>query len=402
MSALAGPVSAQAAGSGQRGPARHQLTQEALDRLVAEVRLPGVAALARDEDGAWNGAAGAADLDTGRKRSPADHFRAASITKTFLATVILQLEAEGRLRLDDTVDRWLPGVIHGNGNDGGRITLRNLLQQTSGLFNFGDDPGIKGFYVGAGFLRHRYDTFAPEDVLSAALRHRPLFAPGKGWSYSNTNYLVAGMIIKEVTGHSYRHEIERRILRPLKLGETSFPGTAPTPPAPRPVAYSTLYVQDPHAAVHDATDYNTTMWAGSADLVSTTGDIARFLTALLRGDLLPAAQMQAMLHSVRLPEEALPDRYGLGLMGRDLSCGITVWGHDGGLHGSLSHASGTVGGRHVLTLDINGDWLTRQSAQKYQDVMEAEFCGKAPGMGPSKAPGAAHGDASGRAPLVMG
>ncbi|MFK8850737.1 serine hydrolase domain-containing protein [Streptomyces sp. Ac-502] len=341
VTALTGP--AQATETGHQASAQHPSTRRALDRLVAEVRLPGVAAQVRNEHGVWNGTAGVADLGTGRERSAADHFRAASVTKTFLATVVLQLEAEGRLGLDDSVDRWLPGAIRGSGNDGRRISVRQVLQQTSGLYNFSDDAALKKRYTGAGFLKHRYDTFAPEDVLRAALRHRPLFAPGKGWAYSNTNYLVAGMIVEEVTGHSYRHEIERRVLRPLRLHETSFPGTGPTLPGPHPVAYSTLYVQDPHAAIHDATDYNTTMWAGSADIVSTTGDIARFLAALLRGDLLPAAQMRAMLHAVRLPEEALPDWYGLGLMGRELSCGVTVWGHDGSLHGSLTHAYGTVG-----------------------------------------------------------
>ncbi|WP_267885163.1 serine hydrolase [Streptomyces rimosus] len=358
------------------------MTQEALDRLVTKAGLPGVGALAQDQDGTWSGTAGVADLDTGRKRVAADHFRAASVIKTFLATVMLQLEAENALSLDDSVERWLPGVIRGNGNDGRRTSVRQVLQQTSGLFNFAEDPTLRQLYAGAGFLEHRYDTFAPEDVLRAALRHRPLFEPGSGWAYSNTNYLVAGMILEEVTGHSYRDEIERRILHPLRLRETFFPNTDPTLPAPHPVAYSTLYVQAPHAAVHDATEYNTTMWAGSADLVSTTGDLEHFLTALLDGQLLPPVQLRAMLRSVRLPEGALFDRYGLGLMGRDLSCGITVWGHDGSLHGSLTHMSGTVGGRNLLAFNINGDWLTRQTAQNYQDVAEAEFCGKKPGTTP--------------------
>ncbi|KOT52279.1 MULTISPECIES: serine hydrolase domain-containing protein [Streptomyces] len=377
VTALAGP--AHAIGADHHPPVRHQLTQEALDRLVTKAGLPGVAALARDQNGTWSGTAGVADLATGRERVAADHFRAASVTKTFLATVMLQLEAEGALRLDDSVERWLPDVIRGNGNDGRRISVRQLLQQTSGLFNFAEDPGLRKLYAGTGFLEHRYDTFAPEAVLKAALRHRPLFEPGSGWAYSNTNYLVAGMIVDKATGHSYRDEIERRILRPLRLRETYFPGTDPGLPVPHPVAYSKLYVQAPHAEVHDATEYNTTMWAGSADLVSTTGDLKHFLTALLHGDLLPPTQMRAMLQSAHVPKGALFNRYGLGLMGRDLSCGITVWGHDGSLHGSLTHVSGTVGSRHVLAFNINGDWLTQQTAQNYQDVMEAEFCGRKPG-----------------------
>ncbi|CAM5510561.1 Beta-lactamase family protein OS=Streptomyces rimosus subsp. rimosus (strain ATCC /DSM 40260 / JCM 4667 / NRRL 2234) OX=1265868 GN=SRIM_000765 PE=4 SV=1 [Streptomyces rimosus subsp. rimosus] len=210
-------------------------------------------------------------------------------------------------------------------------------------------------------------------MLKAVLRHRPLFEPGSGWAYSNTNYLVAGMIVDKVTGALYRDEIERRILRPLRLGETYFPGTDPNPPAPHPIAYSKLYVQAPHAEVHDATEYNTTMWAGSADLkYHHRGPQALPDRAAARRT--AAADADAR-HASRHTCRKGPSSTGTdsASMGRDLSCGITVWGHDGSLHGSLTHVSGTVGSRHVLAFNINGDWLTQQTAQNYQDVMEAEF-----------------------------
>lgn len=128
------------------------------------------------------------------------HFRVASTTKTFVATVVLQLVAEKRLSLDDTVEHWLPGVVAGNGNDGGRITVRDLLRQTSGLYDYIDDPEIQDALINH-FDENRYDTTPAVDLVAVAMKHRPVFVPQPGgptrWAYSNTNYLLAGMIAEE-------------------------------------------------------------------------------------------------------------------------------------------------------------------------------------------------------------
>ncbi|MFE0102519.1 serine hydrolase domain-containing protein [Streptomyces sp. NPDC059009] len=360
------PTAAQAAPE-ERG---HKATEAALRALVEKGNLPGVAAKVRDGKGTWYGAAGYADTATGRKRSGDDHFRGASVTKTFIATVLLQLEAEGRLSLDDTVERWLPGLIHGNGYDGDAITLRQLLNHTSGLANYTDDADFIRDAAGPGFEQHRYDTHTPEELVAIALKHPPHPDPQKNPVYSNTAYVIAGMVIEKVTGRDYAKEVTRRLINPLKLRETSFPGTVPQMPAPHPVAYSRLHEDAPDASVVDATEQNMTWLGAAGDIISTSGDLNRFQRALMRGELLPRAQMKEMLQEVPFGEGV---GYGLGVEFAELTCGVRVVGKTGRANGSLSAMVGTPDGKHQLTFNINGDWLPKSSL--YTDVIEAEFCG---------------------------
>ncbi|MER5969097.1 serine hydrolase domain-containing protein [Streptomyces sp. NPDC002055] len=359
--------------TGRAGARDHAATRAALRRAVEAGGLPGVAAETGGGRGGWFGSAGFADTTTQRKRSSADHFRAASITKPFIATVLLQLEAEGKLSLDDTVETWLPGLVHGNGYDGSRITLRQLLNHTSGLFNYTEDTAFVDNAAGPGFPEHRYDTHTPEELVSVALRHPPTSGPGGKPRYSNTNYILAGLVIEKVTGRSYAAEATRRIIKPLKLRGTSFPGTGARMPSPHPVGYSRLHSTAPDAPVHDATEQNMTWLGAAGDLISTTGDLNRFHRALLRGTLLPPAQQRAMFDTV----EAGGTGYGLGVETATLSCGVSVVGKSGRTNGSLSAMVGTADGKRRMTFNINGDWLTDSAV--YFDIIEAEFCGKAPG-----------------------
>ncbi len=132
-------------------PARHEHTREAVEAAVA-AGVPGATATVRDTHGSWSAAAGVGDTRTGKPRSAADRYRVASITKTFVATVLLQLEAEGRLSLDDSVERWLPGVVRGHGHDGRGITLRQLLNHTSGVHDYLADPDFRRAYFTPGGL----------------------------------------------------------------------------------------------------------------------------------------------------------------------------------------------------------------------------------------------------------
>ncbi|MFD0381841.1 serine hydrolase domain-containing protein [Streptomyces stramineus] len=224
--------------------------------------MPGVAAGTRTPQGTWFGTSGYADTEAGRKRTAADHFRAGSITKTFVATVVLQLEAEGKLSLDDSVERRLPGVLKGNGYDGSNITIRQLLNHTSGVFDMVSTPEWNATMNGPAFFEHRYDIKTPQQIVDMALKYPADFAPGKGWKYSNTNFVLAGMIIEKVTGKPYAREVERRIVKPLGLRETTFPGTDPKLPAPHPVGYSKLYAANPGPQIFDATEYRPS-WSGA-------------------------------------------------------------------------------------------------------------------------------------------
>ncbi|GAA2782580.1 serine hydrolase domain-containing protein [Streptomyces rameus] len=362
--ALAGPA---VAASGSHSGGGHSATREAIEAAV-EAGVPGVTATARDTHGTWSTTAGVGDLRTGGHRSAADRYRVGSITKTFVATVLLQLEAEGRLSLDDKVDRWLPGVVRGHGHDGRHITVRRLLNHTSGIYDYtSDDDFARAHFLKDGFFRHRYDTLTPGALVAIAMRHEPEFAPGTSWSYSNTNYVLAGMVIEKVTGRSYATEITRRVIDPLHLTATSVPGTRVTVPRPSSRAYSKL-AETATGPTYDVTALNPSLASSAGEMISDSADLDRFYSALLRGKLLPAHQLKEMKTTVKI--DGVPNvRYGLGLMDTTLTCGVHVWGHDGGIHGSTSSAVTTADGRHSLALNFNADWTGEPAP-----VIEREFC----------------------------
>lgn len=370
---LALPASAAGTEEASGGRGRHGATQAALDSVVRE-GPPGGIALAELGRTAWAGRAGTADLATGRKPRTDDRFRIGSITKTFVATVMLQLEAEGELSLDDTVDDWLPGLVAGNGHDGSKITLLRLLNHTSGIYSYTDDETFKRKEFGTDFLQHRYETWTPRQIVRLAMSHRPVFAPGDGWSYSDTNYVLASMVIQKATGHTYAHEIEHRVLRPLRLDSTSVPGTSARLPGPSGRAYSKLTGElagpgEPGSATYDVTELNPSFAGAAGEMISDSRDLNRFYRALFSGRLLHRPQLEKMMTTV--PIEGAPDfSYGLGLMKMTLSCGTEVWGHNGGIQGSISETMATADGGHVLSVNFNGDWNVHE-----QRVVDAEFCG---------------------------
>ncbi|MEU5160819.1 serine hydrolase domain-containing protein [Streptomyces sp. NPDC020875] len=371
----AGTLAAAPARAEEPGDRRgtHTATQRAIELLVAE-GVPGVTVTATDPSGVWKSAAGVGDLRTGEKRGRNDHFRIASVTKTFTATVLLQLEADGRLDLDDTVEKWLPGVVRGNGHDGRDITVRQLLNHTAGIYDYMLDPDFQRAYVHEGFLETRYDSVRPAELVRIAMTHPPYFEPGAGYHYSNTGYVLAGLIIEKVTGTPYEHQVRKRIINPLKLRHTDNPGRTVRLPEPSGRAYSKLS-PDPNATtVHDVTELNASPGWATGDMVSTAADLNRFTGALLGGELLPPRQLAAM-------RTTTPGGYGLGLQKVPTSCGAAVWGHGGIGPGSLSYAMTTEDGRHRVALNANGDWsLTRQS---FRRVADAEFCGIDPGPPPA-------------------
>lgn len=348
-------------------------TQQALERVVEGGKPPGIAATAQRGARTWQGAAGLGDLDSGSERANDDHFRVGSITKTFVATVLLQLEAEGELSLDDSVEKWLPGLIKGNGNDGSAITVRQLLQHTSGLADYTVDEefGEKHF---VNFFDHRYDRYKATDLVDVALQHEPVFAPGDKWQYSNTGYVVAGLVIEAVTGERYAEQIRERLINPLKLKSTSVPGTKVKLPGPHAVGYS-LFDSSPDAKLSDVTKFSPTIAGAAGEMISTEKDLNRFYRALVRGELLPEAQQKAMFNTVPV-EEGADSGYGLGLMSTPLSCGIDVWGHGGGIHGSMSEVFATEDGDELLSVNVNADVMENPRAMA--QLAEVEFCDAAP------------------------
>ncbi|MGK7231826.1 serine hydrolase domain-containing protein [Streptomyces hygroscopicus] len=327
----------------------------------------GVIAQSSGPRGHYSAAAGVADTTTRERARAGDRFRIGSATKTFVSTVMLQLVGEGRVSLDDTVDRWLPGVVSGNGNDGRHITVRQLLQHTSGLYDYTAD--FPEMTTANGFQADRYTTWTPEQLVAIATRHKPNFAPGTNWAYANTNYVLAGVIIEKATGHSWQQEVTRRIIHPLGLRNTLAPTTQPRIPGPHLRGYSNFYGT---GETMDVTDLNPSAAGAAGAMVSTTGDLSRFYSALLGGRLLRPAQLSAMKTTVRAEglDAVWPGaRYGLGLQEVPLSCGGSYYTHGGDIPGFSTRSGASADGRRVVVVATTGDTAPDQSTEKAKNAL---------------------------------
>lgn len=311
----------------------------------------GVVAQINDEAGVVRARAGESTLGSGTPVEFDTRFRMGSNTKTFVAVVVLQLVEEGTLSLEDSVEKWLPGVVSGNGNDGSKVNIRQLLQHTSGLHNYTADL-FTGF-TADDFERVRYDSVAPEDLLAIALGHAPDFEPGASWNYSNTNYILAGMIIEAATGRDWPSEVQDRISAPLGLTATFDPGDDPDLPSPHAQGYHLFAENEP---LLDVTSYNHT-WGGAAgSLVSTLDDLTRFWRALQSGELLAPAQlaeMQTTVAAVGLDEVIPGVQYGLGIMSVPTSCGDAYWAHYGDTTGFTTRNAVNPAGTRSVVLSNN-------------------------------------------------
>ncbi|MFE6865447.1 serine hydrolase domain-containing protein [Kitasatospora sp. NPDC057692] len=293
----------------------------------------------------WRGAAGTSDLATGQPVRPDGRFRIGSVTKSFVSTVVLQLVAEGRLRLDDPVERHLPGLVP----NGGAISVRQLLNHTSGLFDYLEDPRF--FYRDEASLRDwvrgssRWQDYRPEQLVAVGVAHPPYFAPGQGWHYSNTNYVLAGMLIRKLTGKSWQSEVERRIVKPLHLDDTVFPRSETGVRGPHTHAYAKL-AEGPA----DITRFNPTVADAAGNGISTPADLNRFHAALFGGRLLRPAEQAELKRTV--PTGSGHSFYGLGVAQADFGCG-PLWGHDGGLPGWGTLLFGTADGKRQVALSYN-------------------------------------------------
>ncbi|WP_370961399.1 serine hydrolase domain-containing protein [Amycolatopsis sp. cg9] len=305
-----------------------------LDVLTAQDGVPGAEAVLQDGHRTRVVRSGAGDVTTGKPFPRNGSFRAGSVTKSFVATVVLQLAGEGRVHLDAPVERYLPGLLPDR-----RITVRQLLQHTSGLYNYTDDLPLDDPEQ----LRHR--GAAPAELVAMALKHPALFAPGTSWSYSNTNYVVAGMLAERVTGLPLDASIAHRITRPLGLRDTYLPRRGDEElPAPHAVGYVPIGGEPA-----DFSDYETTMAWAAGGLVSTPADLDRFYGALFGGQLLRPAQLAEMRRTVPAELGVPGARYGLGVGRIPLSCG-EFWGHEGGILGFTNLAGVGPGGRRVTVV----------------------------------------------------
>lgn len=307
-------------------------------------------------------AAGVADIATGRRASPVDRYRVGSNTKTMIAVIVLQLAAERKLALDAPLSRWLPGLLPDD-----RITVRHLLQHTSGLHT---DQML--WKTVEDVLKGRFRQYAPEELVRIALTNpQPSPAPGTAYEYSNTNYIVLGMLIQKITGNGIEQELRNRILRPLGLANTYFAdGTAYL--AGRHL--NGYLPNEPGQPLLDFTVYNPS-WAWTAGaIVSTVDDEARFLRGLFTGRLLSRGWLAQMMDTRTFG-------YGLGILPVPVPCvpGGMVWGHNGMVLGYGSVMFSTPDGR---TQVVGAETLSHDpdlhALRVLTETVRSAFCRTAP------------------------
>ena len=324
-------TAAVAAAPDPTGPAlQHQID------AVHAAGLPGAFAEVHDGRRTWTPTSGVADVETGEPVRDGMRHRVGSITKTFVATTVLQLVGERRIALDAPVGRYLPGVVPGD--LGRQVTVRMLLNHTSGIGDY-DTALVKEYddIIAVGETVYR-----PRQLAAIGLAEPVTNAPGAGWAYSNTNYVLAGLIIEKVTGRPYAAEVTRRILRPLGLHDSYFPGREPWIRGPHMAAY----VPWIDGELRDFQVYGMT-WAWAAgELISTAHDLNVFYRALLTGRLLSPQLMAEMQTTV--PEAG----YGLGIYVVDAPCG-RFWGHDGGTIGHKTISWHSADGRRQVSYAQN-------------------------------------------------
>jgi D-alanyl-D-alanine carboxypeptidase len=327
--------------------------QQLLDQIVAG-GAPGAIGLVRRNGTTVRAASGVADVATHRAMQVDDRFRVGSITKTFVATVVLQLVGEGRLRLTDPVQRWLPGLVP----NGRHITVRQLLNHTSGLFNYTDDPRVLAPYL----EQHNPDfVWRPRQLVAIATSHPPLFAPGTAWSYSNTNYILLGLIVEAATGTDLGRQLRHRIFGPLRLRATTFPVTSPSIRGRHAHGYANF---DPGGPLTDTTRMSAS-WAWAAgSIVSTVDDVARFYRALLGGRVLRPDLLAAMKTTVATGDPG-GFRYGLGILTGDAPC-AAIWGHNGDYLGYFDWAitSDSTDRQVVLMMNLDDEVNTPPAADE--------------------------------------
>jgi D-alanyl-D-alanine carboxypeptidase len=297
-----------------------QMTQMGIPGLIVSVQTP--------DRGTWQAALGVSDIATRAPMDVGDHMRIGSITKSMTATVILQLAQEGRLRLDDQLAPYFPGV------QTNQATIRQALQLSSGIADYTTDA----------FLNALADApqrvWSPAELVGLVADEPAMFPAGTGWYYSNTNYVMLGIVAEQVTGQPLGRLIADRIFTPLNLTGCSFPGAADAAiPAPRSRGYMLSTTWDrpptppaPLPEMVDVTDFNPSWAAGSGQAICTAADLAVWGRALATGELLePAMQAQRM---TLIPAGDPNARYGLGIVNIN---GLV--GHNGEISGYMTQTA---------------------------------------------------------------
>ena len=323
--------------------------------VLRDTGAPGVLALVHLDGQVIRTRSGVADVKTNAAIAENATFRAASVMKTFVATVVLQLVAEKKLALGDTLKKLLPEVLVAkSGNDGAKVTLRHMLQQTSGLYDY--RKALPADESEESYLRHRFDTYTESELTQKAMQHAPDFIPDPEhprWQYSNTNYLLLARIVEKTTGRDWEREIEARIFERLHLTGAKLPGNDAHLPSPFLAGYEKFATE---GELVDVTLRSASAAGAAGSLVATTDDLDTFFRALADGTLLPPAELAEMQKTVAADDYAalMPGiRYGLGVFWYPLSCGGGYWNGLGDTLGYMVRTAVTADGRRSAVVAVS-------------------------------------------------
>lgn len=218
--------------------------QKVIDDVRVQFKAPGLQAGVWTDNGQWVGTSGVAKVGTSQAITPADHSRVGSITKTMTGTVILQLIDEGKLSFDDVIDKYVPGMPNGS-----TATIKNLIEMQSGIPTYTANTSVVNKYSAAPTT-----AFTPQELVNSVKKSPPMFAPGAQFFYSNTNFVLLGMVIEKVTGKSVSDNFKDRLFKPLGMNATSAPGTSTS--LPEPFLSGITEQGDPLGKIKNATNWN--------------------------------------------------------------------------------------------------------------------------------------------------
>ncbi|MFE2286355.1 serine hydrolase domain-containing protein [Streptomyces sp. NPDC059443] len=359
--ALAAPAPAQAATAGD-----HAGSLAALKSFQAAAG-PGAGILAGDSANSWTLSTGTAVINTNTPIQSTDRYRIGSQTKSFTAAAVLQLVDKGLIALDAPIERYLPGVVDGNGYDGNTITVRQLLQHTSGIAQY--EPLL------AAPPANPDGSYALDALVREGLKRAPASAPGTTMLYTNTNYLILGMLIEKTTGMPVGKAIQSAIIEPLGLTRTSFPAPGDrSVPGPAVHGYNGTRI-GPFFFWVDVISYDPSVFSSAGAMISTEADVTSFFQALIAGRIVSPATLAEMEKTVPVGGAGSLLAYGLGVARYDLPCGGVAWGHDGGVPGFHSETLVTADGRHASVVS-NAYLATNPPVAQMYNLLGTALCEK--------------------------
>jgi D-alanyl-D-alanine carboxypeptidase len=315
--------------------------QKALDDTRAQAGFPGVIVGVWSPNGTWIGTSGTMGQGKEGTPTPSDHTRIGSLTKTVTATVLLQLFEDGKISLDDPIGKYVPGIPNGE-----TATLRQLADMTSGIPNYSADDAFQ-----KQLFTDPQKAWTPEQLLEFVRGKAPDFPPGKGWEYSNTNYVLLGMVIEKVTGTPIAQVFQERIFGPLDMTQTSFPTQSSDIADPH--LYGVTAQGQPTGQTADATTWNPSAAFTAGEIISTLDDLHTWGEALFTGHgiLKPETQQlrrDSIIHDI--PPNTATAGFGIGIGDRN-----GWWGFDGDIPGYTTSLFHNYDQQTTIIVAVNSD-----------------------------------------------